>query len=120
MDSDRIPTPDDHAEVMADLRAVIDAAASGKPLDPEVARRVRERADRASETLSQRPGPANFSVQVIREMRGPLDEEQERELTLAQRDLLRKGDGPLKLLDPDTGEEYVLVPVAEYERLRGH
>jgi hypothetical protein len=50
-------------------------------------------------------------------MRGPVDEDDERELTLAQMDLLRRGDA--RLVDPETGEEYVLVPVAEYKRLTG-
>ena len=44
--------------------------------------------------------------------------EQEKELTIAQYDILRR-EGRLHLTDPETGEEYVLVPVAEYERLRG-
>ena len=38
-------------------------------------------------------------------------------LALAQMDLLRRGDS--RLVDPETGEEYVLVPVAEYKRLSG-
>jgi hypothetical protein len=60
----------------------------------------------------------DFSVRVIRELRGALDEAQERELTVAQCDLLHR-EGELRLKDPGTGVEYVLVPVAEYDRLRG-
>jgi len=33
-----------NAEILADCEAVIERVRSGKPLDPEVARRVRERA----------------------------------------------------------------------------
>ena len=50
-------------------------------------------------------------------MRGPTDEVGVRELTPDQMSLLRRGDA--RLVDPETGEQYVLVPVAEYKRLTG-
>ncbi|MBO0700438.1 MAG: hypothetical protein J2P46_18720 [Zavarzinella sp.] len=103
------------SEELADLRAVADAVAAGRPVDPEVARRVRDRSDRARKELLAARGVQDISVQLIRESRGPLDAEQERELTLAQRDLLRRGE--LRLTDPDTGKTYVLVPEDEYDRL---
>lgn len=64
-----------------------------------------------------RHAPPDFSTRVIRELRGALDDEQERELTIAQSDILRRGE-QLRLTDPETGIEYVLVPAAEFERLR--
>jgi hypothetical protein len=97
----------------ADAKALIEAVASGRPLDPDVARRVRERADAVRSRLL--PG-RDIGTRIIRELRGPLDETQERELTLSQSDLIRKGE--LRLTDPDTGKVYVLVPEEEYERLR--
>ena len=103
-------------EVLADLEAVAAAVAEGRNPDPELARRVRERADAArARTAARPPGPTG--VEIIREARGPLDDEQERELTLAQRDRVRRGQ--LRLTDPDTGTTYVLVPADEYDRLRG-
>jgi len=105
-------------EMDADAQAVIEHVMTGKPLDPEVAWRIRERADRVQKEILEEHGVQNFGVQVIREARGPLDEEQERELTLAQRDLLRNSDGPPRLVNPDTGETYVLLSEEEYERLR--
>ncbi len=41
---DPTPIPPD---VMADLQAVADAVAAGRPVDPDVARRVRERSRNA-------------------------------------------------------------------------
>ena len=53
----------------ADAQAVIDHAMTGKPLDPEIARRVRERSERATETLRQKHGTMNIAVDLIREVR---------------------------------------------------
>jgi hypothetical protein len=60
------------SDVMADLQAVADHVASGKPLDPEVARRVRARADKAGAELLEKRGVQEVGVQIIREMRGEL------------------------------------------------
>ena len=111
-------TKDNAGELDADARAVIEHAMTGKPLDPEVRRRVEERSDRIRREILEKHGVQNIGVQLIREARGPLDEEQERELTLAQRDLLRNSEGPPRLVNPDTGETYVLLKEEEYERLR--
>lgn len=100
----------------ADMQAVVDAVVAGKPVDPDVARRVEERADKARAEILATQGVQDIAVQLIRELRGPLDEEQERELTLAQREILHRGDA--RLVDPDTGEFYVLVREDEYQRLR--
>jgi hypothetical protein len=111
-------TNNNASEMDADARAVIEHARSGKPLDPEVARRVQERSDQVRREILDKHGVQDIGVQLIREARGPLDEAQERELTLAQRDLLRSCDGPPRLVNPDTGETYVLLSEQEYERLR--
>lgn len=105
------------AVLEADKHAVIDHVMTGKPLDPDIVRRVQERADHIRQEIREK-GVPNFGTQVIREMRGALDEEQERELTLAQRDLVRNADGPVRLLDPDTDEVYLLVREDEFDRLR--
>jgi hypothetical protein len=57
------------AEVDADALAVIEHAMTGKPLDPEVARRVRERSERATEELRRRCGTLDVAVDLIRETR---------------------------------------------------
>jgi hypothetical protein len=52
----------------ADHQAMIAHAFKGKPLDPEVSRRVRERADRICEQLKARGLTIN-AVDLIRESR---------------------------------------------------
>jgi hypothetical protein len=40
-------------------------------------------------------------------------------LTVEQRNLLQQSSGePLRLMDPDTNQEYVLLPAGVYEQLR--
>ncbi len=99
----------------ADMEEVCRLAAEGqKVTDPGLLERIRERTERAR----ARSGRVfSFGTKAIRDMRGPLDEDGERELTLDQMGLLRRGDA--RLVDPETGEQYVLVPVAEYQRLVG-
>ena len=57
------------AEVMADLQAVSDAVAAGKAVDPEIARRVRERSRKAQEELLRRYGVREIAVELVREIR---------------------------------------------------
>jgi hypothetical protein len=52
-------------EEAADLRAVLDHAFKGKPLDPAVARRVEDRA----EAIRKRLPLTNIAVDLIRESR---------------------------------------------------
>jgi hypothetical protein len=103
-------------DTMADAQAVANAVAAGRVVDPEIARRVRERADEARRALSSR-GMRDIGVQLIRESRGPLDDDQACELTLIQRDLLRQGE--LRLTDPEMGKTYVLVAKDENDLLVG-
>ena len=56
-------------DVMADLQAVMDHVARGKPLDPEVVRRVQERAAKIRQEILEKHGVQNIGVQILREMR---------------------------------------------------
>jgi hypothetical protein len=62
-------TADSPAVVQADLRAVIDSLVSKTPLDPAIARRVEERAERMRQELFERHGLLNVAVDLIREAR---------------------------------------------------
>lgn len=57
------------ADVLADMQAVAEAAAAGRPLDPEVARRVRERSERVQKELLKRYGVREIAVDLIRQGR---------------------------------------------------
>jgi predicted thioredoxin/glutaredoxin len=57
------------ANVMADAQAVADALAAKRPVDPEVAQRVRERGAKITEELRQKYGERNIAVDLIREIR---------------------------------------------------
>jgi hypothetical protein len=54
---------------LADVQAVADAAAAGIPVNPEVARRVRERSKRVQEELVGRFGIREIAVELIRQGR---------------------------------------------------
>ena len=56
-------------KMLADMQAVADAADSGEPVDPEVVRRVQERARKAREELVQTFGVREIGVDLIREAR---------------------------------------------------
>jgi hypothetical protein len=64
-------TPNDPfpPDVLADLQAVIDHATSGRPLDPEVSRRVSERSKAVQERLVRRFGIREIAVDLIRQGR---------------------------------------------------
>ena len=59
-------------DILADAQAVLDAVSSGKPLDPELARRVHEQAQRIREEVYQQHGLLDIGVPAIRELRGEL------------------------------------------------
>ena len=61
-------------EVRADAQAVIDSLVSGKPLDPEVARRVRARSEAITAATFAKHGLLDIAVPIIRELRGELPE----------------------------------------------
>jgi hypothetical protein len=63
-------TPAMSAQEAADMKAVMEYVITRKPLDPEVARRVRERAEQLTEQLRAKYGEMNIAVDLIREIRG--------------------------------------------------
>jgi hypothetical protein len=68
MDTQHLDT-DSRAVVLADLQAVIDSLVSKTPLDPAIARRVEERAERTRQEVFERHGLLNVAVDLIREIR---------------------------------------------------
>ena len=57
------------AELEADTQAVIDKLMTGKPLDPETHRRIRERADRIRDEVFRKHGLLDIGVPAIRALR---------------------------------------------------
>ena len=64
-----INLPTTPADATDDLQAVLDHVATGKPLDPEVERRVRERSRTIRQALRNRHGVLNVAADLIREIR---------------------------------------------------
>jgi hypothetical protein len=56
-------------DVVADMQAVADAVDSGEALDPELAERVRQRAQEAREELVRAFGVRDIGVDLIRDAR---------------------------------------------------
>ena len=52
----------------ADARAMLDYAFKGKPLDQEVAKRVRERAEKIEDEM-RKTGETNFTLDLLHESR---------------------------------------------------
>ena len=52
-----------------DTQAVIEKLMTGKPLDPEVYRRIRAEGERAREEYEKRNGSTDIAVDLIREAR---------------------------------------------------
>jgi hypothetical protein len=65
------PIPPD---VLADEQIVAECVAAGKPIPPEVSRRVREDAQRITTRLERQYGLLDIGVSAIRELRGELPE----------------------------------------------
>jgi hypothetical protein len=57
------------ADMLADVQAAADAAAAGTPVDPDAARRVRERSKRVQEELVKLHGVRQIAVDLIRQGR---------------------------------------------------
>jgi hypothetical protein len=57
------------AQIQADEAAVTEHLLTGKPLDTEVYRRVRARAEQITAQLRQRCGDMNLAVDLIRDIR---------------------------------------------------
>ena len=58
------------SQQQADEEAVNQHVLTGKPLDPEVYRRVRSRAEKITAELRRKYGDMNISADLIREIRG--------------------------------------------------
>jgi hypothetical protein len=56
-------------DVRDDMQAVADALAAGRPVPPDVARRVRERSEKVQELLLRRYGVREIAVDLIRQGR---------------------------------------------------
>lgn len=66
---DASDTSADAAQIQADEAAVTEHLLTCKPLDPEVYRRIRARAEQITAQLRQRYGNMNLAVDLVREMR---------------------------------------------------
>ena len=58
--------------VDTDAQAILEHLMTGKPLDPAIARRVRERGDQIRQEIFERHGVLDVGVPAIRELRGEL------------------------------------------------
>ena len=58
----------------ADAQAVVDHVVSGTPIDPALAKRVRERAEAIRRQILAAHGVQDIGVELIRELRGELPE----------------------------------------------
>lgn len=67
--SDEKKTTDTSAEILADLDAVLKHVTSGTPIEPPLARRVRERSERMTEELRKQYGERDVAVDLIRAIR---------------------------------------------------
>ena len=56
-------------DILNDMQAVADAVASGHPVDPEVAKRIRERSEKVQEQLLHQYGVRQIAVGLIRQVR---------------------------------------------------
>jgi hypothetical protein len=61
------------ADLLADMQAVVEAVAAGRPVAPEVARRIRERSEKARQENLDQHGVRAVAVDLIREVRGEAD-----------------------------------------------
>ena len=62
-------------KALADEEAVMDSFVSGKPLDPEVAKRVRDRGRKIRDEIFHQHGLLDIGVPAIRELRGELPDQ---------------------------------------------
>jgi hypothetical protein len=55
-------------------QAVVDSLITGKPIDPEIAKRIHEKAQKIRERVFREHGLVDIAVPAIREFRGELPE----------------------------------------------
>ena len=59
----------DTAEKTTDKDALLERITTGRPLDPDVYRRIRERGTKITAELRQKDGEMDIAVDLIREVR---------------------------------------------------
>jgi hypothetical protein len=69
MDTAELITTGLPPDLQADTDALLAHLMTGKPLDPEAARRIRERGDRIREEIFRNHGLQDIGVPAIRELR---------------------------------------------------
>jgi hypothetical protein len=57
------------AEAQEETQAILDKLMHGKPIDPAMAQRIRDRGDRLREEIFQQHGLLDIGVPAIRELR---------------------------------------------------
>ena len=57
-----------------EVAALLAHIATGKPIDPELLRKIRERGDKIRQQTFEKHGLLDVAVPAIRELRGPLPE----------------------------------------------
>jgi hypothetical protein len=57
-----------------ETQAVVESLATGKPVDPEIAHRIHEKARKIKERVFREQGLVDLGVPAIREFRGELPE----------------------------------------------
>lgn len=57
-----------------ETQAIVESLADGKPVDPEIANSIHEKARRIKERVFQEQGLVNIGVPAIREFRGEIPE----------------------------------------------
>jgi hypothetical protein len=62
----------DAAELDSDTIAVIEHAMTGKPLDPAIAKRVREQGEKLRQEIFEKNGLLDIAVPAVREFRGEI------------------------------------------------
>lgn len=65
-------TLDDPTEVDIESQAILDHLMTGKPIDPEMKRKIHERAAKITQEVRDKFGLVDIAVPAIRELRGEL------------------------------------------------
>ncbi|HEX3315793.1 MAG TPA: hypothetical protein VHR72_12910 [Gemmataceae bacterium] len=58
------------SEIAAEMEAVIQSLETGKPIDPAIAKRIHERAEKITQRVYREHGLVDIAVPAIRELRG--------------------------------------------------
>jgi hypothetical protein len=66
------PIISDVTQFDEDTKAVIEHAMTGKPLDPAIAKRVREQGEKLRQEIFEKNGLLDIAVPAVREFRGEI------------------------------------------------